>query len=416
MNRAINLKIDWLFLFIILLPTFYAHGDLRHVQMNFFQISIIVLIALFQVNRYFGLFLGWCVFQFLFFKNIPNNSVILQNIFSGALLYHFITKYSNPSKKYFWAFYAVLILNVFWIPLQMNHIDPIWGMTDANIQPTMTEYPGFFALPAFLGNYAAVVLPLAFALNPLLSVFSVVGLFFAKSSFSILSALGGLFFFFWFRKRVVFWILLLTLGLSSVFYVIKSDMPTGQFGRRLGAWNLIIRHSFQNQFLGLGIGSYGSVFKFVEVSPSLNNAEVNSPRGFMAFLINESVVEKKQDLTKFLASQNQDAPDFRSVQAEMRKNGMDFHEWNPAHNEFLQLFFETGLIGISIIFLYIFDIFKRFFGLGLEKNPVALTLASSFVAIILISFAHFPFHLARLGGVFIVLMAMLETCILRTEE
>lgn len=417
MTKTINFKIDWLLLFIVLLPTFYApNNDLRNLQMNFFQISIIILIAMFQVNKFIGLFLGWSVLQFLFFKDLPRQSIVIQNIFSGAILYHFITKYTTPSKKYFWAFYAVLMLSVFWIPLQMNNIDPIWGMMDMKIQSTMTEYPGFFALPAFMGNYAAAVLPFAFALNPFLAAFALIALFFSKSSFSILAALGGALFFYWFRKRIVFWIILLVFGLSSFFYILKFDAPNGQFQRRFSAWGLVIQQSFQKQFFGHGIGSYGTAYKFVEVSPSLHNAEIKSPKEFMIFLANEAMAEKKQDLVKFLMAQSADNPNFGLVQTELRKNGMDFHEWNPAHNEFLQVFFDSGLVGLLIVFGYIFDIFRRFFFYGLQKDPVALTLAASFVSIILVSFAHFPFHLARLGGVFIVILAMLETCILRAEE
>src|SRR3990167_9215276 len=110
MTNTINFKIDWLVLFIVLLPTFYIAGmDVRLSQMNFFQLSIFLLVALFHVTRYIGLFLGWAVFQFLFFKNSPWKSYLLPNIFFAALLYHFRVKYADLTKRkrYRWTCYGV---------------------------------------------------------------------------------------------------------------------------------------------------------------------------------------------------------------------------------------------------------------------------------------------------------------------
>src|SRR3990167_4308037 len=151
MTNTINFKIDWLVLFIVLLPTFYIAGmDVRLSQMNFFQMSIFVLIALFHVNRYIGLFLGWATFQFVFFPNIPNQSHMVQNIFFAAVLYHFIVKYADLEslKKYLWAFYGVMLLSCFWIALQANQIDPLWVNSNqsAHVSSFISEYAGFFNL------------------------------------------------------------------------------------------------------------------------------------------------------------------------------------------------------------------------------------------------------------------------------
>ena len=62
------------------------------------------------------------------------------------------------------------------------------------------------------------------------------------------------------------------------------------------------------------------------------------------------------------------------------------------------------------------DLFRRFFSLGLQKNGMALGLASSFIAILIISFGHFPFHVARIAGPFIVIMALFESTIFRAED
>jgi len=127
--RDFKFKIDWLLLFLILLPTFYlVNRDLREVQNNFFQISAMVLVGVMHVNRYIGLMLLWAIFQFIFFKEIPIKSIYIQNLFFGAIIYQFVVKFTDPThlKRYFWVFYGVLMLNILWCFLQMAQIDPIF--------------------------------------------------------------------------------------------------------------------------------------------------------------------------------------------------------------------------------------------------------------------------------------------------
>ena len=198
MIREIKFNFDFLFWFLILTPTFYITGtETRTMQLEFFKISIITMAAVFHKNRYVGLFLGYLIFQFIFFKDMMIRSTIIPNVFFAAVLYHFILNYTVITKKYLWAFFGVLLLSVFWIPIQMAQADPIWSMVNSHLATLVTEYSGWFALPAFLGNYAAMVLPLAFVLTPLLIPFALIALFFSKSSFSIVAAFSGALFYLW---------------------------------------------------------------------------------------------------------------------------------------------------------------------------------------------------------------------------
>ena len=52
---------------------------------------------------------------------------------------------------------------------------------------------------------------------------------------------------------------------------------------------------------------------------------------------------------------------YKNLRKELRKHQFDFHIWSEVHNEFLQAFFEFCLVGIVLIGLYIFNLFKRFF-------------------------------------------------------
>lgn len=407
MIREFRLKIDWLFWFIVLLPTFYLVGkDLRQVQMNFFQIGAMLLVGIMHVNRYVGIFLIWCLFQFVFFPRSPEQGIALQNVLCGALVYQFIVLFYKKEgfRKYLWAFFGILALNLLWCVRQMFQMDPIMSNSQPWNLNYFTEFPGFFGLPAFLGNYAAAILPLTFALNWFLFPLALAALFLSKSTFSVLAGLASCLFFFWFRKRIVFWGILLIGGIAFGTYAIKYDLPTGEFGRRLNCWKYVEQESFKTQFFGHGIGRYRD-FIILEATPSHQFLTTWNPEEVLGFMASQATLNNKPELaekiiqTKLINGR------------ELQKNGMDMQVWEYVHNEFLQAFFETGLIGLAIICLYIWDIFRRFFEYG-RKNLYALSFVSSFLAILIVSFGHFPFHLARLAGPFVVIMALLEIALL----
>jgi len=416
MIREINLKIDWLLYFIVLLPTFYVAGsDLRLAQMNFFQISAILLVALMHINKWIGAFLAWALFQFTFFTNMPVQSETLYNLFLGAVLYQFIVMFSNKTefKKYFWAFTGLLAVNVFWCFAQIAQLDLIFNMADSENQIKFTEYPGFFGLPAFLGNFASAVLPLSMFLSLWMAPIALLALFFSKSTFSVLAGLVSGLFFLWFRKRIVFWIVLLAGTASFLTYAIKYDMPTGEFGRRLEVWKIVLGQAFKKQFFGFGIGNYQN-FYLVEATPSHKHVVTNDKTYFTKFLQDRAAEEGKTEVVDVLQNINPNY-DIFALKKFLRKHGMDFQRWESVHNEFIELFFETGLVGIFIVFGFIFDLFKRFWRYG-RKELHTVALMSAFIAILIVSFGHFPFHLARLAGPFIAMIAFLEVALLQSKR
>lgn len=415
MNREIKFKFDWLLWFLILLPTFYVFGkDLRHIQMNFFQISVIMMLAVLHVNRYFGLFLGWAAFQILFFSDAPSKTVLLQNIFFAGVLYHFVVKYVVDMKRYFWVFFGLLAANVVWCALQAWQLDPIFHQAQMQHQTWFTEYSGFFALPAFLGNFAAIVLPLCVFLNPFLGLIAIPALLVSKSSFSLIAAGGGLLFFLWFRKRLVFWVALIVIVLSGSFYILKFDAPTGQFGRRLNVWGCVLKEGFKKQFFGHGIGSFGRKYLFIETTPDHKVRMTQNDTEIHLAVLDSALAFKKQPVIDYMVGKSTKDVELPKLKELAQASGMDFEAWDNCHNSFIQVFFEMGLFGVLILFAFIGNMFRRF--LASKKDMELVALMSAFVAILIISFAHFPFYLARLGGPCIVLLALLETKLLRQEH
>lgn len=405
MIKKFNFSLDWTLLFLILLPTWYVSGmDLRESQISFFQVSAIVLVGVMHLNRYVGLFLLWACVQSVFFKQYPVNPDVLHNLFFGAVIYQFIMMFtkSRDYKKYFWVLYGVLILSVLWCFRQMFQADPIFSMAEPQNQIIFSEYSGFFGLPAFLGNYAAAVFPLSFFLGYWLVPFGLIAIVFSKSTFSAVAVLAGTLFFFWFRKRLVFWIVLGVLGTATLGYAVFYDYPTGQFNRRLNVWKITEQIGFRKQFTGYGLGNFQK-YHIIEASPTGNIIATWNLDNLKGFLAREAVLNGHPDLVPKIKAES----DFHKIKAMMRERAFDYEKWSHVHNEFLQVFFEMGLIGVLILGFYIYDIFKRFFRYGVE-SPRCLVLMSCFVAILICSFGHFPFHLARLAGSYIVIMAFLD--------
>lgn len=415
MNREIKFRFDWLLWFLILLPTFYVvNKDLRHAQMNFFQISIFLMLALTHVNRWIGLFLGWSVFQFVFFPDMEGQAVVVQNIFFGSLLYHFVVKYAGNLKKYFWALFGVLALSTLWSLLQKFQIDPIFSPSTPELQTIFSDLSGFFALPAFFGNYAAAVFPLCVFLNPLLGLLVIPAMMISKSSFSILAVLMGLLFILWYKRRIFFWIALVLSLLIGSFYIVKYDSPSGQFSRRFKAWHLILREGFRKQFFGHGLSSYGNEYGFFECVQNHKMAMIRDGKQLGEFVISQAVEMKIEPVVQYMIDRRGKIINMIELQNFANKNGLGFEPWGQCHNEFLEVFFELGLLGLFLLLGFIFNIFKRFHAIK-HKDYELIVLMASFISICVISFAHFPFQVARLAGPFIVIVAFLETKLLRYE-
>lgn len=412
MIRKYEFKIDWTLLFLIALPTFYVAGwDLRESQAWFFQIMAFILIGFMHVNRYLGMFMLWGVFQYIFFKDRPVDMDVLFNLFTALVVYQMIVLFSkiHEFKKYYIAFIALLAVNVFWCWRQHLQADPIFSMREQEYQTLFSSYSGFFGLPALLGNFAAVVVPMCFAVASWAVPLALIALLFSKSTFSIMAGVLAVLFFFWFYKRLLFWILLAVLGTGVLVYAVKFDYPTGQFERRLKVWRAVEQLAFKRQFHGNGIGNFRKL-NVIEFIPT-HNMVIASNEKFREYLANEAKINGKEELIPVIMQE----PDFLKLRETVRHHGFDFEKWNETHNEFLQLFFESGLVGLLIILAYIFDLYKRFWIYG-RDNLNCLVLASSVVAILAVAFGHFPFHVARLAGPYIVVLALFEYSLISRKK
>lgn len=410
-------KIDWTFIFLMFAPIFYIAGsDLRNAQVYFFQMASFMLVGMMHANKYVGLFLVYAVLQNIF-MNITDSGHLF-NLFLGAVVYQFIVKCSNPKeiKKYMGVYLGILVLNIIWCARQKLNVDPLFTMMEFQKQQIISEPSGFFGIPAFLGAYSALVTPFCFVLGGMwypLVLLCAAGVILSKSSFAIVAFSVGVMFFLWFRNRILFWIagaLLLTAG--SI-YVFKYDMPGGEFFRRTNAWKIIEKESYQKPLFGHGLGDLQRQI-FLEVSPSHNNYHPVNPEQIRDVFVYETDKEGKPELRDWVRN-NFRLNDMGQLKSRLEEQGMSFQVWKEAHNEFLQTFYELGLGGLLIIALYFADLGKRFWRYG-RKSEVLLALAASVLTILVTSLGHFPFHVARLAGPSICVLAFFDFLLIEARR
>lgn len=250
-------------------------------------------------------------------------------------------------------FALVLVWNLITCVQQYYGIDPLFSApAELGHQDRMV---GFMRMKVHLGALVAFISPFIFALWWPLLILTFPLLFWSNSSVAIASFVISIGIILFYRiKRVFFITSLAALILAGGFYVLKFDMPGGQFGERLKVWNATYSLTLKsNPFWGNGIGSFSKI-------------------------------------------------NLQTKQATVAEN----LQWTWAHNEFIQAFFEFGFAGISLIFMYIKGCFKGF--LAHKKDRIVQISFASLVSVLAIAFFHFPFHLGRLSGICVFIMAFFQ--------
>lgn len=284
---------------------------------------------------------------------------VILNVFVAVVFYKTISEHLDTRDLKIFSVFAsgVIILNIIWCLFQYFGIDPLFS--GAGEPGIMDRLVGFMKLKVHLGLLAAFLAPVMAYLSPWLVLLCLPLLFVGFSSSGVLAFVVSIWLLCLFEtnfknraetfKFVLFNLLFLGLG---VYYIVAIDSPSGQFGSRFETWHLTLSYAMKkNIFLGSGLGSFAS---WEPLTTQLTQTEKLS--------------------------------------------------WLWAHNEYLQTFFEGGLVLLSVIFIYLKGVFDDFKILSVD--PIIRFSFVSIISIAIISFFHFPFHLGRFVPVCLVLMAV----------
>ena len=87
--------------------------------------------------------------------------------------------------------------------------------------------------------------------------------------------------------------------------------------------------------------------------------------------------------------------------------------WDNPHNEYLQVYFELGLIGLLLLLGYFIDLFRRFLRF---KTPQTILLFSCITVLLINSLGMFPMQVAPTAFLAITYIGLLEVCLNRKNK
>lgn len=236
------------------------------------------------------------------------------------------------------------LINVIQLMLQVLNIDPIY--TNIHLDKMAhVDHTGFLGSRFALGSVATMALPFIFNVSPLACLITVPMLIFGKSSICVFASAVCFLAMMWKSDRKWFWIMLSVILASALVFILKYDMPSGEFSKRFYVWGSGLAIVRGKPLFGLGLGAWAST-------------------------------------------------GFTSIQ----RNGQP-ETWLWAHNEYLQFLFEAGITGVIILWLYVKDLYR---------NTISHTAGVAFAGLLMISFLHFPFQIARLACMAIYIIATME--------
>lgn len=367
-GEAISLIEKWiLYLFVLLTPLLFYPLEIDGIIFNLRKIReialysfAIVICTFLQKSRWLRYLIIWCMVNWWLNYFWPKETYVgLTNILSALILYigikHFLEIGCLKVDLILKTVCIVAIFQFLWMIMQCFNYDPIF-------YPITTT-----------GAKASVRMPLAgWSGNP-----SVLGVFFACTSFLLLH-------YFKIKKVPILFFVIL----SSIFFV--KNATTAICFATGGLFYLLNRYRFKMKYILcciLIIVMLGSFFIYVK-QPN-----------FDRLAIWKEILDLGIRVRPFVGR----GINFFSHLYIVDKTGTP---WREAHNDYLQLILELGIIGFVLFMGFIMSRFKMFFEKTRSTKQIAL--AACLVAYLTAGISLFPMHLAQLSFYAIVLLCCLE--------
>ena len=385
----------WLLVaYLVLNPIFFMVGVYtRDIQQVCFQISSVIIFTagMFVANRtikksHLNLFLGVFLLTFLLAwvrsMNGWNNAF---NLLLGLMVYLTIIRTMDKKDTVFifktvaW----VSVLAIIWFAFQKVG----WDMAGTTVKNAGAKIAtaSFFRHNSSMGLYFAQTLPLTMGFSSL-GILFLFPMKFAECAGAIMGAIGGMFFFLWFRKRIFFWILLLPIIAGGLFYTINKENYQS-FNIRIPIWKEVIKDTWRMP-IGHGLDSFA-------------NPMMNGQWKYYQDITNYEIIKLiKVDKNKWQPNRKMTPEDFNTVMY-----------LNHPHNEYLWLAYDVGVQGLIVLGFIMYFIWQRFWNSRKDAQTVALM--AFYISVSLCCLTQFTFHLSRVGH---MIPVMLGLFFLNTEK
>ena len=326
-------------------------------EIAFYSLGIIIASYL-QKNRWLRYFIIWCVAScWINLFSPPSSYTILTNIFSALVIYIGITKLLEmgflKANILLRGVCLVILLQCAWMIMQMFGVDPFFKTIDWDINKGKMPLVGWAGNGALLGVFLSST---SFLFLEYFKVKRIPILFFIALGFSLLLknatcaiafSAGGLFYLlnkYKFKARYVLGGILILLSLLGFFLYIKPP----NFDR-FYIWNRIFHKWITlKPFMGHGLGTFSRI----------------------------------------------------SIQDHTHTS------WFELHNDYLEMWLDVGLIGLTLFTGFIISKFIAFF--KSTRTNLQICLASGLVAYLVSAMFLFPMRIVQTGFFALLLLGVLE--------
>lgn len=342
------------------LSLFYIHCLLS--TFNFFQIIEELLRIIHKPNFLFvSTFMNIVAY---FLSNIEPRALILLITFGiFALASYGISKFPSRYIKYiFWVILGILLIQSFWIGLQLNNKDPIFYCLQ---DPSKASPVGSIGSPNQTGIFFALTFPIMLYIHPLLGILNLIGLFISKTSFAFIAmVISGLLYLFFISKKIFAIAILSVLLIGGIFFL-KIDKPKlCDFKTRLSVWDYAIQSVIGGR-IEINKNSKDLIYK---INPICGY-------GFSRFLTIFPFVRQKNNF-----------------------NYAD-EKFTHAHNDYIELFFELGWIGGILLILLIVNFIYSF--IKIKKSREIIALFCGLLSYLICASGNFLMQMA-IPGIFLI--------------
>jgi hypothetical protein len=344
-----------------------------------------IALELWKFNKYLSIFNIVLIYSTLVTANQGLRSIFYLFITSIAFLASYkISLFNKKQREYLiYAILAVFCLQALWVILQKFNLDPIFSYID---NPALDNTVGFSGSRNQIGLFFAITSPLVIALAPILLPFTIIGLWFsATTSAFVAFIVAGFVYTSFYLKHLRIGFVLMTILATIIFFLKYENFSIESYKERFG----LIKHSVNEIMTGKALMKQDmteldgkKITKFTEIT-------TNFMQGY--------------GLGNFIRVSPYTQWKFMDI---YKEGGNPQHRYEHMHNDYFEIFYETGLAGfVSMLFL-LWNFFLEF----IKSNKTKLMIISfcCILAQMVSALGIYTVYTAVSGVLFIVLYGIFK--------